>query len=189
MILRTTLQTLTGIAASLFVFAAVLPAEVYTYTGNVYTVTAGDYTTSESVNATFALTDPLATDLTGFAATAVSWTVTDGINTLCDSCSRTTLTNLTFDTDSMGNITDWYFDAQNSSPVVDVFSAGPAGEGTMFPGTDSATTGTDNALSTVPGTWVDETSAAPEPGTVGMMVAGMVLLVGLHRRRPASPTV
>ncbi len=172
------LKMLAGVAASLFIFATVLPAEVYQYTGVDYTYFSGPtYSSTESVNATFTLADPLAANDSSFTVTPTSWTITDGVNTLCDSCSGTSLGSVYFSTDSMGNITDWFFEATNTGSSVDVYSGGSGGLNT-----DSATTGGDSATAPI-GTWED-TTATPEPGTFGMMLlTGSLLLFGTLRRR------
>lgn len=182
------LKAFAGMAAFLFTFATLLPAEVYQYTGlNYATVNTGlTYTTSESVSATFTFADPLAANqTTPFAATATSWSIFDGVNAFCDSCGDN-LVSLVFATDSMGNISDWYFDVTNDAAGVEVFSGGPSGGGIGAVNTDTATTGSDFGTSTTAGSWQDTT---PEPGTLGMMLAGSLLLFGLRRRRAAKATV
>lgn len=172
----TRLKTFAGIAALLLSFATILPAEVYQYTGMDYTSVAGPYATSEFVSGTFTLTDPLAANASGFSPTPTSWTITDGVNTLCDTCAGSTLVNIYFSTNSMDNIRDWFFEATNTGAGVQVYSAGPVGINA-----DSATTGSDSAGAPI-GTWQD-TSPTPEPGTLGLTLAGSLLLIGTLRRR------
>jgi hypothetical protein len=181
------LKTFASMAAFLFIFATVLPAEVYQYTGVDYTTftgVGGTYSTSEAVNGTFTLSSPLGMSDTAFDATAtvVSWTINDGVNTLCDTGCSSTLINLLFSTDPSGNITDWNFEATDAGIGVDVSSEG------ISPANDTATTGGDSGTSTVAGTWEDVTPT-PEPGTIGMMLAGTALLFGLHRLRAGKATV
>jgi hypothetical protein len=184
---NTKLKTLAGMAAScLFVFATALPAEVYSYTGLDYgTVSGLTYSTSESVNGTFTLASPLDASTTA-AVTPISWTVTDGVNTLCDVCGGSSLMGIVLTTDGGGNISDWYFEATNTG--IDIYSGGLTAEGQNPINTDFATTGGVTGTSTVPGTWADTTSATPEPGTLAMLLAGSVLLFGSMRRRAKNST-
>src|SRR5271165_6077528 len=90
------LKTFTSVAACFFIFATVLPAEVYQYTGMNYTTGSfgSTYSGGEFVSGTFTFADPLAGGLTGSSRTGAvtSWTITDGVNTLCDpSCGAGTL--------------------------------------------------------------------------------------------------
>jgi hypothetical protein len=175
------LKTFAGTAAFLFMFATVLPAEVYTYTGLDYTSATGVYSTSEFLTATFTLADPLPANQTGFAATATSWTATDGANTLCNTCSGSDLVVFSFSTDSTGNISDWYFFATNYSGA-SMDSGGPLAESLGTPNADFVQADADGAESTGAGSWED-TTPSPEPGTLGMMLGGSLLLFGTMRRR------
>jgi len=182
----TNLKVLTGMAAFLFIFASVLPAEVYSYTGVDFSSTFGTtYNSFDSVNATFTLNDPLGPDDSAYSAPFTSWTITDGYNTLCDTCGGSSLVSLIFTTDSSGNISDWYFEATNTG--VDVLSGGSLAEGIGTSNTDEASTGGDSGTSTA-GSWQD-TTPTPEPGTFGMLLAGSLLLFGTMRRRANKPIV
>lgn len=180
------LKTTGGVVACVFIFAAVLPAEIYQYTGHNYSMVSGTYLMTQSVNATFILASPLATGATS-VPTPTSWSVSDGANTLNEGQDCDNLDSLSLTTDVNGNITDWYF-VVDDGELVTIFSAGPTGEMSGLSSLDSAITDTYYAKTMSPGTWADTTNGpTPEPGTLSTMLAGALLLARMSRRLRLIP--
>jgi len=165
----------------------------YEYTGSDFNVVNGAYNTSEDVTATITFAAPLADNLSFETVTPLSLTMMDGEQTFHLGDPGFTATT-EFATDGSGNITTWlvglegpeiFFGNRNTADNIftennpgvnvvdqgqffDVLAPGEVSYGIAFP---------------TPGTWTLESTAAPEPRMVVVVLIGMLACVGAGRWR------
>lgn len=163
---------------------------VYTYTGNPFTSFGGvEHCPPEcSISGSFTVAAPLL-NLTlaasGGNVTPLSWSFTDGNATLTQANTDPGLFHFNLQTDGSGAITAW-----------SVFLASSGGD-TIGLGTDSGLIDLSNYEANSPfglgaaqnsndqGTWTmsSTTTAAPEPSSVVLLLAGLLGLALVARRR------
>jgi hypothetical protein len=171
---------------------------VYTYTGNAYTNCFGTYTcngTTPAISFTFDTTlmgaqlDNLAIDTVGggnLTAHVSSFSFTDGTGLLMtQSNSFGYLFDVT--TNSSGDITKWYMTAFPPPGNGGPYGAGTCGNDADCGGTgDSSVTYSmgvpigDGSVANDAGTWTVTTT--PEPGTAGLMLLGIGLVLVIRSR-------
>jgi hypothetical protein len=178
------LSKLTAPALCLFAFTATLSADVYDYTGAFFTSAGGSFTTGMNVTATFTFSSPLVAGVN--VETPTSWTVSAGAFTLSSAFGDSLAQGQIIVTaDAFGNITDWNIHANDPGTVHLIISGGPNDEGSNSPNYDQANvSGTSNYgfVTSSAGAWVDATaSATPEPGTIGVVLAGGILFFAMRR--------
>jgi hypothetical protein len=113
-------STATAAMACIFagLTASAAEAATYTYTNGLYTTasphTAGDctpvggctdYTLTESVTGSFTTAVPLAANLSLAPATPLSYSFSDGVNTIADSQAGARIAEFDVSTDNAGNVT------------------------------------------------------------------------------------
>ena len=161
----------------------------YTYTGNPFTSTVGSpgLPGSAAISASFTLTSALGPNLNFFTVPSVlSWSIGDGTNSIS---SGTEL--LQFSTNSLGAITNWYFEGYNSTLFFGTF--GPPTVSFGFTGgpynlnDESANTNTTTmAYNTNPGSWA-QASSVPEPSTSALLLLPLAWVAASRvRRRKAA---
>jgi len=162
----------------------------YTYTGNPFTLDNGNpgLPAGAGISATLILSSPLGDNLMNAPATGiVSWSITDGTNTL--NAGNSTTQAFDFSTDGSGNITEWTFLAFNNSFYMGTFKPETVfGDGASYMLADEslnyaigAPSGYAMAYNTTFGNWVPSTST-PEPASGLLLVAPLAWLA--WRRRP-----
>lgn len=170
----------------------------YTYTGMDYTSVNGPFLTSESVTGTIVLSHALTPDLplTDESPYLVSYSLSDGVQTFTNLNIVNVVSDLSFATDSLGEITAWelgigYTDTQSGQ--FGVFTDNVTGTNGSVEdlGLFSTPSYADyrGVNSGDPGTWAIP-AATPEPGTLSMFFSGLVglgLLVGVKRYRGYRP--
>jgi hypothetical protein len=170
---------------------------VYTYTGNAYTSCIGSYTSTCTATALSFTFDTTLTgtqldnlniytvaggDLTPYVT---SFSFTDGTVTVTQ--ANASSLDLGFDatTGSNGDILYWYMSACPSPIQCTYTYYEPYGVNLSDPGlvaTDaSGINGSNYGFNTNdPGTWTVTTT--PEPGTVGLMLLGVGIVLAIHKR-------
>jgi hypothetical protein len=165
-------------------------AAIYTYTGNNFTTTQGNYTTSDFVAVTMILNNPIGPNLTSVDVLPglVSLTATDGVQTLdLPPTVFATVPTTIFTTDAQGDITFWTVDlstelgpGQPPGPEIRTENqpslAGDLGKLTTSLNADVPTPLGSNTG--VPGKWV----LSPEPGTLVLLGIGLVAMTRIGRR-------
>jgi hypothetical protein len=156
---------------------------VYDYTGLDYTVAFGSYTTSESVTGTFTLAAPLADNLNDAIISPVSFSISDGLQTITNANAATSA--FTFSTDATGNLTNWVITLTTSNTGGGAIDIDGPGSGT--PGdqveyqnnspnssfAESIGSGTFTEVAPTP-------SPVPEPQSWALMLTGLALLLALR---------
>jgi hypothetical protein len=151
---------------------------VYTYTGQDFTSASAPYTTSDSVTGELTFSSPLGADLDFQQEIPVSYSFSDGVDTLTQANSNLSFAELS--TDSSGNISRYAYGMSTpGGPFISISSAQGDDIGDSL--VDEANTPTSGAF-TGPTTQV---SATPEPSSFVLLGTGMLGVVGMVRKRLA----
>ena len=172
------------------VMVSAIPANadtIYTYTGNVFTLATGPYTTSDFVTLTFDLPSPLAAGLFDHFFTPTSYTISDGVQTYTAANSTgsfsVTTTNLT------AQILHWDMLVSNIVNGSDFIRTTDGGDiGTFITAGGSVVLG-DN---TRPGTWTQSSGVVtPLPAALPLFAGGLgaLGLLGWRRKRKAQAAI
>jgi hypothetical protein len=172
---------------------------VYSYTGNdfnSFSTPALPYTTSDFVSLTLTLSAPLGDKLTNASVTPISFTISDGVDTLDITSAPLTDDTFQFSTSSNGTITGWDIDVIRSPSISDQAISSLA-----------STTPSSNAidmgmcficdLGKAPGTYIASGTANESRGnwavpgpTIGAGIPGLMFACGLliwwRIRRPCG---
>jgi len=178
-----------------FILTMPLMAETYTYKGNDFTtVTGTGLTTSDSVTGSFTLASPLGVNLNGgnVAASALSFSFTDGPDTITnstpgvDSCNCSPTIDIW--TDGSGNIINWDIGLTvgnlGSETILSQDYFAGIFTGTLIRDSGNLDNSGNNTASNSgeAGTWTaSSSSAAPEPGSIWLLGAGLAALTGAVR--------
>ena len=185
-----------------FTASSVNAATIYTYTGNNFTIATAPYTTSMNITLQFETASPISGtgSMINISSEILSYTISDGINTLTETDSRIDLL-INIDTIT-GQPAEWAIHVTNEfgKSVGDVvnrmrtvyhdFSGGPdsalqaecvimpieGGECMGLTGGASADAFHSPGLS---GTW----SVVPTPAAVWLFGSGLICLIGFAKRK------
>ena len=177
------LFVLTAVAA----FSIDYPASVqavpttYRYTGNPFTIATGPYTTSDFVTVMFTLAGPLAPNMPLTLITPLTYTLSDGVQTLTGDPQPFAL--FLVETGGGGNITHWWIfniTTTNASPFIE--SRNLAGRLILDFAGLSQIGATFGFNSNVPGIWTRAPSVADSGSTISIMTLTLTALGLLARR-------
>lgn len=209
------LFSLALLSASMYAGADV----IYTYTGNNYTQfvdsdpPGGAYSPTDHVTVTFRLANAIAPNATNVTVTPLSFTLTDGRNTLTELNATGSFFGSNFQfsrirTDASGAIIEWDIFARRGldpnfmvvgseldfissrwlpsapSPIVDSVAMRVCAQIVAnFGCLLSSDEGHALAGASIPNAWIVRASAVPEPATLCLMLLGLFALPGGLRRR------
>ena len=171
---------------------------VYNYTGNNYDIVlGGGYDTSMRIEGNLELASALAPLLSNAVVAPVTFSFSDGINTITETAAGTA--SFTFSTDSFGNIVAWdlFVDTpwpaptnvgDTKSSISSVFATGVSRDTAMIETCTAVSSGvcfapvvTNSAIAETAGAW----TVVPIPATVWLFGSGIVGLAGISRRKRA----
>jgi hypothetical protein len=163
---------------------------IYAYTGNDYTYAVAPYTTSDSITGSFTIAE-LAPDLVAQLITPVSYTFSDGVQTLdntnaCDFCSIFYVS-----TDASGQITAWLIQVVPTTPTDSIYTDSGIPTSNLIPRDEvefNVCTSSGCYAAEVlsdPGSWSGQDSSVPEPSPLALMSPALLVLVFVARKRGA----
>jgi len=160
----------------LIVFSAMAKADtLYSYTGNDFTYAESPYTTSDSITGSFTTSVPLADDLSLVTITPISYSFTDGVQTITDLTNTNPDPFFDISTDSSGNIIQWEIDPGTATGNFIQFDY------VLGYTTDNYVRyGFNEAYNNEEGNW---SSSVPEPSGGVLMGIGLLGLGFIVRRR------
>jgi hypothetical protein len=152
----------------------------YTYKGNTFEAgTVSDpYTTSMFVSGSFTLADPLDSNLALTEVTPLSYSFTDGVQTLTESNSDVVAgLGFAFATGAAGKITEW--SVYLYAPSQQIQTSNNATTGVLDYG---YYLGDQGRRSRAPGIWTGQTESVPETGSALTLLAlSLTALAGAAR--------
>jgi hypothetical protein len=150
---------------------------VYDYTGADFTSVTGPYTTSDSVTGSFTVASPLEDNLNLLIITPVSFSFSDGQQTLTNANAAS---EFHISTDAAGDVTGWIISIElNHGGGAAILSTSGAGYGSQDEGESPTSSGfsyTAGSFTEVPAT----PSPVPEPQSWALMLTGLALLLALR---------
>src|SRR4030095_9571425 len=175
------LLALTAVAALLVVYPASVQAVpiTYSYTGNPFTSVTPPYTTSMFVTGMLTLAGPLPPNITNKIVSPISFSFSDGVQTLTS--GPLVFGSFGFSTDATGMIVSWdlsvqTFDAMSRIRTFSDFEFGVAGDMAHEPGGEVA----ENVFD--PGTWTS-TAGVPDSASTLTLLSLSLLALGVAARR------
>jgi PEP-CTERM motif len=180
-----------GLTAVFVLIVPVMADEIYTYTGNPFTVTSvpsGGFA-GQSIDGSFTIAAALADDLTFAPSPTIgnviplSYSFTDGVNTFTNLNS---VFYFNFETNGSGVITEWF--ASTSTGGLNTAGLSTQDDGSPMSPTivdqgNSAFDNTGGQNENDKGVWsASSTSTVPEPGNLALVGLGLVA-IGIVRRR------
>jgi hypothetical protein len=156
------------------------------YTGNDFTMFTPPYTGADKVTATLTLASPLGPSLNLASVTPVSFTLSDGRQTITQSTPGIIDEMFVFSTDTFGSPRDW--NVEVASPDVIIVAKNITNQIQDF-SDNGAVTIINGLVNNNAGIWAPNTAATspvPEPSTISVLAAGLLSLVFLRRRRGHS---
>jgi hypothetical protein len=156
----------------------------YTYTGNAFTSFVGTDYLGGSVQGSFELVSPL--PITPFLTeeSPISYSFSDGAETLTNLNSSIGIFNIK--TDATGAINAWSILVENDDAFIETFLS--LGSHVDLGEKNVSGLATEEGESLVPGTWASAStpsslSPVPEPSTFVLLGSGALGLLGMTRRR------
>jgi len=150
---------------------------IYQYTGNPFTSFVSPYTSGDALSLSFALASPLADNLSNQAITPISFSFSDGVQTLTN--LNTAGNQFVVFTDASGNINHWSMTVETPDQFNDIITAN-------FPGNviDQAKVLVSSSFriasnSNTPGSW----TLVPEPSTLMLCSSSLLILAVAARKR------
>lgn len=159
---------------------AAMADTTYTYTGKDFTSAGSPFSTSDFVSGSFTISAPLADDLSldDIAGDLVSYSFSDGVDTLTQTNSSTAVFDVS--TDTNGLITQWHITLLNAPlDTKEIYTISIP----TFTKDDGSAIGIGQGSNTNdPGSW----ATTPEPCSLGLFGTGALWIVGLIRRKIAG---
>jgi hypothetical protein len=180
-----------GLTAVFVLIVPVMADEIYTYTGNPFTVTSdpsGGFA-GQSVDGSFTIGAPLGDDLTFASSPTIgnvvplSYSFTDGVNTFTNLNS---VSYFNFETNGSGVITEWFVSMSTdglNTPGLSTQDDGSPSSPTIADQGNSAFGNTGGENLNDKGVWsASSTSAVPEPGNLMLVSLGLAAIAIVRQR-------
>jgi hypothetical protein len=156
----------------------------YTYTGHPFDVFFPDYTASDFVSGSFTLSSPLPSDQPATTlVTPISFSFTDGLQTVTQANVIASFTTFDIGTDSSGNINLWDVTVFNSNcPITSACEISTQRD--MAGAEDQVNFNPGVGLGFTPGVW----TTTPLPAALPLFATGLgaLGLLGWRRKRKAA---
>jgi hypothetical protein len=170
-------------AAALSAIGAVssMADTIYTYTGMDFTTVSGSYTTSDYVSGIIDLANPIGADAFGVTLSPVSFSFTDGVQTLTNLSSLVSASFIDFSTNASGIPTAWEVHLVKSFSVpIDIYTASSP---PLLVAVDDVNSGPYGYVQGSPGTW--SVAETPLPAALPLFASGLgaLGLLGWRRKR------